>query len=274
MDHSVVYSTVSGVSEKLCLITRPDSFVETNEFQIPGSEVVVKMRPAKNVHVSGSLVAQFVLVELAMTSLELTCLRQVVAICRSYFRSNANSLVYGERHVETKLTEGTTARSALFTIKCDSQWKHEFMNLNPPDPADLTISVDDKRIPTTEAILTSKSDVFAAMFAYDTIERQSRTVEIKDFSFEVVQEMIRFMIHDYCTLGDGQMEALTSIAEKYNTIGMKKLADEKRLLLVEPAESPIDVPSGFAYQSLHPKAFRAKRISSKISSLIPRLPFN
>ena len=225
--------------DRLFLITRYDSFVETNEFNIPGSEVIVKLRPANNMSHTGSLAAQFVLVEPRDDIIKVFVEGGSRSQSNERLLRNEISLVFVEKKVETKLPRPTTC-CLPFIITCKSQWKHEFLNLDPSDPADVTIIVDGQRIPTTEAILTSKSDVFAAMFAHDTKEKQTRTVEIKDFSFEVVQEMIRFMMHNYCTLWDGQMEALTSIAEKYNIADMKKLAHEKHLLLVEHAEASSD----------------------------------
>lgn len=212
-----------------CLITT-SQFEETNEFTIPGSDVVVKLRPAKNLGVFGSFAVQVVLVQPHKDIIRASFgPRQKFASCA---RSGNVSLT-AVLDVEDVKTTLSSFKAAHFFISTDSHWKKSFLNLTPADVPDVTIHVDGKHIPTTEKILTKKSDVFRAMFEHDTKEKQTRIVKITDFSFEVVQEMVRFLMHDYCTLWDGHYDDLQAIADKYNINGMKQLAVGKKELLDE-----------------------------------------
>ena len=236
MAASVVYweGKASLFSGNLCFITNQYyKFVETNEFRIPGSEVVVTLRPTSinAVGTSGTKLLMIHLVEPAddiipATVPTLTVLSGAATVLRSNQKS---TLMCAPMKALTLESPNNYRVSFSLTVKCP--WKKHFMTLTPDQPADVVIRVEGKDIPTTEAILTTKSDVFAAMFTHDTKEKQTGVVEITDFSFQVVQEMVRFLMHDYCTGWDGQYEKLAAIADKYDIAGMKKLAAEKKALL-------------------------------------------
>ena len=215
---------------KLCLITQSHTVVETNEFQIPDSGVIVKLRPSTNAVTSRDQLLLVHLVEPAHDIIPVT-VEGLTKLSneQTVLRSNSRSTMLCASLTNFAMTYTSRRFSFWLTVECP--WKKEFRILTPDQPADVIIRVGGKDIPTTEAILRAKSDVFAAMFTHDTKEKQTGIVEISDFSFQVVQEMVRFLMHDYCTGWDGQYEKLAAIADKYDIVGMKKLAAEKKVLL-------------------------------------------
>lgn len=214
---------------RLSLITN-GSFEETNEFRIPDSEIVVKLRPHANAAKAViNLIAEVVLVEPAGDIIPVST--EVANVSFLGAIRSKNSLIISANQSDVSLYS-TTQRMISFMLEANNcPWKKSFLNLIPDKLADVIVRVNNKDIPTTIAILSAKSDVFKAMFAHNTKEKQTGIVEIEDFSFLVVQEMIRFLMHDYCTHWDGHYEELEAIADKYNIVGMKELAGKKKQLL-------------------------------------------
>lgn len=95
----------------------------------------------------------------------------------------------------------------------------------------VKLVVGGKGIPVSKELLISKSEVFRAMFEHDTKERQTGIVNITDFSFDIVEQMARFVMYGNCTLWGTMYDELAAIADKYNIIGMMELADKKKQLL-------------------------------------------
>lgn len=69
------------------------------------------------------------------------------------------------------------------------------------------------------------------MFEHDTKEKRTGVVEITDFSFEVVQEMVRAMMEGACGLWYTQSEALATIADKYNIHSLIQAANQKKRVM-------------------------------------------
>lgn len=229
---SFVFRHLNENERNLCtsLITQNRAFEETNEFTIPGTEVVVKLRPADNVTVpDDSLAVQVILVQPHNDIIRVT--GDQASRTGLVLRSNSKSYVMTRKTESIMIAAGYPARRVRVVLAPTSSWRKSFLNLIPDQPIDVTIEAEGREIGTTEAILCAESDVFKAMFAYETKERKSRVVQIEDFSSLVVQEMIRFLMHDYCSEWDGHCEQLTNIADKYNISGMQKLAKEKKALL-------------------------------------------
>lgn len=224
------YTSGKSNYQSPCLVIPNDFVTETNEFTIPKSEVVVKLRRANNMHVEDYEPIQFVLVQPANDII----LLQDCSVFGGYpgiLRSKEKSFIFARATSPLKLLHKEVQALSLSVEVRDCVWKKSFLNLIPDKPTDVVLRADGKDIATTIDILSAKSDAFAAMFTHDTKEKQTCVVEIADFSFEVVQEMIRFMMNDYCTLWDGCYDKLLAIADNYNIAGMKKLAAEKKILL-------------------------------------------
>ena len=107
------------------------------------------------------------------------------------------------------------------------QWRTGFRNLDLPEP-NVTLRMGEVELMTRRELLIAHSDVFRAMFEHDLKEKQTSVVEINDFSFEIVKEMIRFMMHGTCALWHKHHEDLAAIADKYQIEGMKQLAVTKK----------------------------------------------
>lgn len=65
--------------------------------------------------------------------------------------------------------------------------------LNNEKFSDVKFIVDGKNIYAHKNILANKSEVFAAMFEHDMMENLQNTVEIEDISYDVLNEMFRFI---------------------------------------------------------------------------------
>lgn len=98
------------------------------------------------------------------------------------------------------------------------------------DP-DVTLEMGEDVILTRWSLISAHSDVFRMMFENDSLERQTGVIQIKDFDFTIVQEMIRFMMHDTCCLWQTRGEDLNRIAKKYMISGMLQLSAKKKKLL-------------------------------------------
>jgi hypothetical protein len=73
--------------------------------------------------------------------------------------------------------------------------------------SDFTIRVAGRDIEVHKSILFTRSSVFGAMLSHDTVETSSNVCEIKDFNYETIYEIIRFI---YC----GHVENLREMALK------------------------------------------------------------
>jgi hypothetical protein len=73
--------------------------------------------------------------------------------------------------------------------------------------SDFTIRVAGRDIEVHKNILFTRSSVFGAMLSHDTVETSSNVCEIKDFDYETIYEIIRFI---YC----GHVENLREMALK------------------------------------------------------------
>ncbi len=73
--------------------------------------------------------------------------------------------------------------------------------------SDFTIRVAGRDIEVHKSILFTRSSVFGAMLSHDTVETSSNVCEIKDFDYETIYEIIRFI---YC----GHVENLREMALK------------------------------------------------------------
>jgi hypothetical protein len=73
--------------------------------------------------------------------------------------------------------------------------------------SDFIIRVAGRDIEVHRSILFTRSSVFGAMLSHDTVETSSNVCEIKDFDYETIYEIIRFI---YC----GHVENLREMALK------------------------------------------------------------
>ncbi len=73
--------------------------------------------------------------------------------------------------------------------------------------SDFSIRVAGRDIEVHKNILFSRSSVFGAMLSHDTVETSSNVCEIKDFDYETIYEIVRFI---YC----GHVEKLREMALK------------------------------------------------------------
>lgn len=92
--------------------------------------------------------------------------------------------------------------------------------------SDITIVAEGKSFKLHKCILSTRSNVFEAMFRNDMVEKNQGTVQIEDIRHEVLQELFQFVY-------TGKVNRITSIAddlliaaEKYNIDGLKALCEK------------------------------------------------
>uniref|UniRef100_A0AC35F7Y9 BTB domain-containing protein n=1 Tax=Panagrolaimus sp. PS1159 TaxID=55785 RepID=A0AC35F7Y9_9BILA len=88
---------------------------------------------------------------------------------------------------------------------------------------DFTISVENKEIKVHKLILDAQSDVFSAMLKPNTKESIESKVQIKDFSFNVVEEAVK-LIYDcnfVSTLSTDDYMSLLQFFDKYQIQSLK-----------------------------------------------------
>jgi speckle-type POZ protein len=75
-------------------------------------------------------------------------------------------------------------------LLCDFGYLYKDMVLS-----DVELEVGGKVLKAHKVILMSRSSVFKAMFSHNTLEAAKNRVVIKDFDFQTVQELLRYI---YC----------------------------------------------------------------------------
>ncbi len=61
--------------------------------------------------------------------------------------------------------------------------------------SDVELEVGGKVLKAHKVLLMTRSSVFKAMFSHDTLEASENRVVIKDFDFQTIQELLRYI---YC----------------------------------------------------------------------------
>lgn len=87
--------------------------------------------------------------------------------------------------------------------------------------SDVSLVVGDKIFPAHKNVLSSKSDVFKAMFTYMTIENQEGVVNIHDFDAEVIEEMLWYVYTNKTKNLDKIAQDVFGVANKYQIHGLK-----------------------------------------------------
>ena len=91
--------------------------------------------------------------------------------------------------------------------------------------------VKSKTFPCHQLVLSSRSEVFAAMFAHsNTAESQNRSITIRDMSLEGLEAFLTFLYTDKCQYLDAaknirDVAELLATADKYNVQSLKTKAE-------------------------------------------------
>uniref|UniRef100_A0A0K0F5V0 Speckle-type POZ protein (inferred by orthology to a human protein) n=1 Tax=Strongyloides venezuelensis TaxID=75913 RepID=A0A0K0F5V0_STRVS len=91
---------------------------------------------------------------------------------------------------------------------------------------DCTIKVGENNIRAHKSIVSSCSLVFRAMFTSKLSESQTSIVEINDFRYEVVKEMINYIYKDSTSNLEEMGIEILAIADKYNLEGLKAMTEQ------------------------------------------------
>lgn len=198
---------------------------ETPAFHVPGTDLRLKLRILRRTNTTcGEMGIQFLLMDSDVIEIRINGQKAILTSGPGsfvyYVLSNQN--IYPGQKILPSTTFFFELTHALTFKPSDQMLARE---------RDVKLVVGGKKIPVSKELLISKSEVFRAMFEYDTKERQTGVVEITDFSFQVVKLMRDFVMFDYCTHWDTKYEELVAIADKYDIIGLMQLAEKKKQLL-------------------------------------------
>ncbi|XP_075154155.1 speckle-type POZ protein-like [Haematobia irritans] len=92
--------------------------------------------------------------------------------------------------------------------------------------SDVTVRVQGKSYPAHKAILSLRSDVFAAMLDHDSmLENTSNQIVIEDFDYRVIQEMLRFIYTNKAPNIDEMASDLLAAADKYDLTYLKVMCE-------------------------------------------------
>jgi len=121
-------------------------------------------------------------------------------------------------------------------VKSMEKMSHDILNafnnsnnpFNPiQDSSDVTINCDGKEFRCHQFILSSRSPVFEAMLGTKMIEQERGSIEIEDFSKDVVEKMLVYIYGGVVPKIDKDAKELLNIAEKYQLQQLKISLGEK-----------------------------------------------
>ena len=92
--------------------------------------------------------------------------------------------------------------------------------------ADVTLSCNGREFACHKAVLTSRSNVFSAMFEHDMEESKHGRVEVKDVDPDVMAEMLRFIYMGRAPNLDSMAAELLAAADKYALDRLKVMCEE------------------------------------------------
>lgn len=95
---------------------------------------------------------------------------------------------------------------------------------------DVTLVVGGSKIPVHKNILTSRSDVFAAMFEHELEEQKSNRVPIQDIDEDVLREMVHFIYTGEAPNVGKMANSLLVAADRYALNELKVICEQALLL--------------------------------------------
>lgn len=140
------------------------------------------------------------------------------------------------------LSEAFANKECLERVEGESIASHGALNdfgnlLESQLYTDFTIKVGEQSIGVHRAILATRSDVLAAMFAHKMSENSQNVQEITDFEFDVVLEMLKF-IYTGSAKAVSQSEQfawdLLRCAEKYQLHELKTVCEKELIIRLTP----------------------------------------
>ena len=95
--------------------------------------------------------------------------------------------------------------------------------------SDIEIECDGEILNCHQAILSTRSDVFRAMFQSNMTEKRTKTITIADHSPDVIHKMLQFIYSGKAVLDDQQelTREILKAAEKYGLEILKKMCEDK-----------------------------------------------
>jgi hypothetical protein len=230
---------------------------ETPVMELRGTGMKVKFRIWKDTNVSQEHVQEGLTHMIGYQMLLVEPADDVVVIASNGRPLTDASILVGDDRsckIMTLCKNSTTAYSSLSEMIIawltfyGCPWKPEFNVIEPEQMDDpVVLKVGAEKIKVSKSLLISKSDVIKSMIESDKF---AGVIQVNDFSFEVVKEMVRFVIHGYCTGWAKHSEELIKIAAHFQVKRMMELAVEKKgfinqidmITSRQPSPTPFDEP--------------------------------
>lgn len=152
-----------------------------------------------------------------------------------------HSIINNQRHEQTLLNDKFTIiceievdesdfdRAGIEFSECPLRLRQfdDFGKLLDNDKfSDIIFKVESKQLRAHKAILAARSEVFAAMFEHDRLEKRSNVVEIQDVSYDIMRQVFEYLYTgSVCASGNTAGDLLIA-ANKYCIDGLKKLCEK------------------------------------------------
>ena len=112
----------------------------------------------------------------------------------------------------------------ICTFTCD-RYKGFEDNLNNKQFSDVQFKIGRRVLHAHKVILASKSPVFKAMFQHNMLENEKNVVKIQDASYDVMNEVLRYMYTNEVENLESMALDIMAVAEKYSLRNLKRLCE-------------------------------------------------
>ena len=133
--------------------------------------------------------------------------------------------------------------------------------------ADVTIVCGDKTFKCHKLILASRSPVFKTMFDADMKEKEAGSVEIKNMTPEVLENMLKYIYTSEAPDIDALTQELFAAAEQYQLEKLKELCEAKLCSKIEVANCIEILVLADLYQATTLKVTALKFVADNIGNM-------
>jgi len=150
-------------------------------------------------------------------------------VCEIYLTGIDKKISDDNEHVAVKVAIAEDSQ-CLTSLRDDLT---KAFNNNDKESSDVTIKCDGKEFYCHQFMLTARSPVFEAMFQSKMMEQQTRSIDIDDFTSDVVENMLIFIYSGTTPNVDQKAKELLNIADKYQLQQLKNSLGEKLVSILD-----------------------------------------
>ena len=122
-----------------------------------------------------------------------------------------------------------------------------------------------------QLILSTRSDVFRAMFQSDMKENRTKTVSIKDVNPEVLKEMLQFIYNGATSQNVLKLKTaeLLAAAEKYQIDCLKEICEDQLCSMLKVRNSIASLLLGDMHQAFKLRRMALQMVAKNLTSIVP-----